>query len=48
MNENKNISTVPQEDFEFSQEVIRKLTDYFSERVVGQEVLRNSLITATS
>ena len=46
MNENKNISTVPQEDFEFSQEVIRKLTDYFSERVVGQEVLRNSLITS--
>ena len=46
MNENKNMSTVPQEDFEFSQDVIRKLTDYFSERVVGQEVLRNSLITS--
>ena len=46
MNENKNMSTVPQKDFEFSQEVIRKLTDYFSERVVGQTGLRNSLITS--
>ena len=46
MNENKNMSTVPQEDFVFSQDVIRKLTDYFSERVVGQEGLRNSLITS--
>ena len=46
MNENKNMSTVPQKDFEFSQEVIRKLTDYFSERVVGQTDLRNSLITS--
>ena len=46
MNENKNMSTVPQEDFVFSQDVIRKLTGYFSERVVGQEGLRNSLITS--
>ena len=46
MNENKNMSTVPQEDFVFSQDVIRKLTVYFSERVVGQEGLRNSLITS--
>ena len=46
MNESKNMSTVPQKDFEFSQDVIRKLTEYFSERVVGQEVLRNSLITS--
>ena len=46
MNENKNMSTVPQEDFVFLHDVIRKLTVYFSERVVGQEGLRNSLITS--
>ena len=29
-------AAMPQEDFEFSQKVIKSLSDYFSERVVGQ------------
>ena len=39
-------AAMPQEDFEFSQKVIKSLSDYFSERVVGQEALKKSLITA--
>ena len=39
-------SLISNEDFAFSQEVISKLSDYFSRRVVGQEALKNSLITA--
>ena len=46
MNNTTNISSIPQEDFAFSQEVIGKLADYFSTRVVGQEGLKRSLITA--
>ncbi len=37
---------ISDQDFAFSQEVISKLSGYFSKRVVGQEALRNSLITA--
>ena len=37
---------ISSEDFAVSQEVIAKLSDYFSKRVVGQEGLKNSLITA--
>ena len=39
-------AAMPQEDFEFSQKVIKSLSEYFSERVVGQEALKKSLITA--
>ena len=37
---------ISSEDFAISQEVIAKLSGYFSKRVVGQEGLKNSLITA--
>ena len=37
---------ISQEDFEFSQDVIRKLQAYYEERVVGQKQLELSLITA--
>ena len=44
MDQNVHNAAIQREEFEFSQNVIRKLTDYFSKRVVGQEALRNSLI----
>ncbi|MCR5503663.1 MAG: AAA family ATPase [Lachnospiraceae bacterium] len=39
-------NNIPESDFAFTQDVIRKLTDYFRSIVVGQDRLRNSLITA--
>ncbi len=41
-----NHAALTQEEFEFAQNVIKKLSDYFSEQVVGQEGLKKSLITA--
>ena len=46
MDQNVHNGTITKEEFDFSQAVIRKLSDYFSTRVVGQEELRNSLIIA--
>ena len=46
MNKMENMSTISQDEFEFSQEVIRKLGQYYSTRVVGQEGLKKSLITS--
>ena len=42
----KGKNAIPQEEFAFAQSVIKKLGDYFSTRVVGQEELKKSLITA--
>ena len=42
----KGKNAIPQEEFSFAQSVIAKLGDYFSNRVVGQEGLKKSLITA--
>ena len=42
----KGKNAIPQEEFSFAQSVIAKLGDYFSNRVVGQEELKKSLITA--
>ena len=39
-------STISEQDFVFSQEVIGKLSNYFSRRVVGQEGLKYSLIAS--
>ena len=44
MDQNVHNGTITKEEFDFSQAVIRKLSDYFSTRVVGQDDLRNSLI----
>ena len=41
-----NQAALTQEEFAFAQNVIKKLSDYFSEQVVGQEGLKKSLITA--
>ncbi len=38
--------TIAPEDFSYAQDVIAKINDYFQSIVVGQEQLRNSLITA--
>ena len=44
MDQNIHNGTITKEEFDFSQSVIKKLSDYYSNRVVGQEALRNSLI----
>ena len=44
--EKNNMSTISQDEFEFSQKVIGKLEQYYSTRVVGQEGLKKSLITS--
>ena len=44
MDQNNHKGAIQKEEFEFSQSVIRKLSDYYSTRVVGQDALRNSLI----
>ena len=46
MKDFKGKNAIPQEEFSFAQSVIAKLGDYFSNRVVGQEELKKSLITA--
>ena len=46
MDKFKGKNAIPQEEFSFAQSVIAKLGDYFSNRVVGQEELKKSLITA--
>ena len=46
MNNSNRASNISQEEFAFTQEVIGKLSNYFSKRVVGQTGLRNSLITS--
>ncbi len=46
MGETVNKSIITPEDFHYSQEVIRKLADYFATRVVGQQGLKTSLITS--
>ena len=38
--------SIAREDFEYAQEVIRKLSDYYSSKVVGQSKLRVSLTAA--
>ena len=43
---NNQRSTISKENFLFSQEVIGKLSNYFSRRVVGQETLKYSLIAS--
>jgi MoxR-like ATPase len=46
MNGYRNSDAISQEEFTFAQGVIGKLGDYFAGRVVGQENLKKSLITA--
>ncbi len=43
---NPNNSTISQEDFEYSQQMIGKLANYFESVVVGQKSLEASLLTA--
>ena len=38
--------SIAREDFEYAQEVIRKLSDYYSSKVVGQNTLRISMTAA--
>ena len=46
MNGNKMSDAISREEFSFAQGVIDKLGNYFAGRVVGQENLKKSLITA--
>ena len=46
MDKFKGKNAIPQEEFSFAQSVIAKLGDYFSNRVVGPDELKKSLITA--
>ena len=39
-------SQITEQDFYFAQDAIRKLADYFSNRVVGQNALKHSLIAS--
>ena len=39
-------NNINQEDFDYSQDVIKKLSDYFDSKVVGQKVLKFSLIAS--
>ena len=46
MDYNYTNTAISEEDFSYSQEVIRKLAGYFDTKVVGQKWLRQSLIAA--
>ena len=39
-------SQITEENFNFAQDAIKKLADYFSNRVVGQNDLKHSLIAS--
>ena len=43
---NEQQSNITSEDFNYSQEVIKKLSDYFEAKVVGQKQLKFSLIAS--
>ncbi|MCR4694314.1 MAG: MoxR family ATPase [Pseudobutyrivibrio sp.] len=41
----ENKSTISSEDFQYSQEVIKKISDYYKQKVVGQSLLAQTLIS---
>ena len=45
-NYNTNTSAVTQEEFNYAQEVIKKLSAYYDEKVVGQQNLKFALVAS--
>ncbi len=43
---NNNNNNITEEEFAYSQEVLKKLSDYFENKVVGQAQLKFSLVVA--